>query len=83
MHFLHHGRSYGITTVGSKGQIVIPAQAREDLGLKEGDKLLVFCRGHKFLGLVKSEAIDDFIDRITNKMSKGIEELKKWKTSSK
>lgn len=32
---------YGAVTVGERGQIVIPAEAREELGLKSGDKLLV------------------------------------------
>ncbi|HEX5429712.1 MAG TPA: AbrB/MazE/SpoVT family DNA-binding domain-containing protein [Patescibacteria group bacterium] len=36
---------YGITTVGEKGQAVIPASARKALSLKKGDKLLVFGRG--------------------------------------
>lgn len=83
MHFPHHGTSYGITTIGARGQIVIPAQAREDLKLKEGDRLLVFSRHGRFLGLVKSQEIDDIIDKIASKLSKGAEELKKWKTSLK
>lgn len=33
---------YGSATVGDRGQIVIPAQARSALGIKPGDKLLVF-----------------------------------------
>lgn len=32
---------WGSATVGSKGQLVIPAEAREGLGIKEGDKLLI------------------------------------------
>lgn len=32
----------GSATVGERGQVVIPAEARERLGLKPGDKLLVF-----------------------------------------
>lgn len=33
---------FGSATVGERGQIVIPAQARTALGIKPGDKLLVF-----------------------------------------
>jgi AbrB family looped-hinge helix DNA binding protein len=33
---------YGAATVGERGQIVIPADARTALGIKPGDKLLVF-----------------------------------------
>ncbi|RKS07171.1 AbrB family looped-hinge helix DNA binding protein [Nocardiopsis sp. Huas11] len=32
---------YGSVTVSERGQIVIPAQARRDLGIAPGDKLLV------------------------------------------
>jgi AbrB family looped-hinge helix DNA binding protein len=33
---------YGSTTVGERGQIVIPAEARDQLKLEKGEKLLVF-----------------------------------------
>jgi len=33
---------YGSVTVSKRGQIVIPADARKDFGIKTGDKLLVF-----------------------------------------
>lgn len=32
----------GAATVGERGQVVIPAEARERLAIKPGDKLLVF-----------------------------------------
>lgn len=32
---------YGSVTVGERGQVVIPAEAREELDFKPGDKLLV------------------------------------------
>ncbi len=35
---------YGTATVGERGQIVIPAQARREFGIETGDKLLVI--GH-------------------------------------
>ena len=46
---------YGTTTVGTKGQIVIPVKAREDLKIIPGDDLLVICKHGKALGLIKSE----------------------------
>ena len=33
---------FGSVTIGERGQIVVPAEAREALDLKQGDKLLVF-----------------------------------------
>ncbi len=32
---------YGSSTLGDRGQIVIPIEARNDLGFKAGDKLLI------------------------------------------
>jgi len=32
---------YGSATVGERGQIVIPAEARAELGIQPGDKLLI------------------------------------------
>ncbi len=32
---------YGSVTVGQRGQVVIPAEARKDFAIKPGDKLLV------------------------------------------
>ncbi len=36
---------YGTTVVGERGQAVIPMEARKDMKLKSGDKLLVFGMG--------------------------------------
>ena len=32
---------YGVVTVGTRGQIVIPAEARAELQIGEGDKIVV------------------------------------------
>jgi len=37
---------YGAVTVGERGQIVVPAEARKHYSLKPGDKLLVFRHPH-------------------------------------
>jgi AbrB family looped-hinge helix DNA binding protein len=37
----------GSVTVGERGQVVIPAEAREQMGLQSGDKLLAFCHPTK------------------------------------
>ena len=34
-------RFYGSVTVSERGQIVIPAEARKDFGIRAGDKLLI------------------------------------------
>ena len=55
---------FGTTTMGSRGQVVIPASARSALKLKAGDKLMVFGKFGQVVGLVKAEAIDSFIKNL-------------------
>ena len=38
---LHGMKLYGATTVGQRGQIVLPADLRKERGIEPGDKLLV------------------------------------------
>jgi len=56
---------FGTATVGTKGQIVIPLDAREELDIKTGDHLYVIGSTHKgFIGLLKEEALEKFIDHM-------------------
>lgn len=48
---------YGSVTVSERGQIVIPADARKDFGIKTGDKLLVFGDLEKGLGIATFDII--------------------------
>jgi AbrB family looped-hinge helix DNA binding protein len=43
-------------TLSAKNQIVIPREAREALGVKPGDKLLVVVRGERVIVLQKPES---------------------------
>lgn len=43
-------------TLSARNQIVIPREAREALGLKPGDKILVVVRGGKVLALQKPKS---------------------------
>lgn len=63
---------YGTATVGERGQIVIPAEAREELGYQAGDKLLIM-KHPIYDGLVvfKIEAAQEFLAE----MSASIERL--------
>lgn len=62
-HDLLHGepKFWGSISVGERGQVVIPAKARELLKLKKGDKLLVVSKGDKLLGLLKTDEISGFL----------------------
>lgn len=70
---------YGTATVGSKGQVVIPADAREDLNLKPGDRLYVVSAGNGGVVFLKEEMLED----IVAKMSAHVEGLKAYKELNK
>lgn len=62
---MHHKKLYGTATVGTKGQIVIPADAREELGIKTGDRLYVI--GSPKAGAVtfiREEQFEGFIEQL-------------------
>lgn len=54
---------YGSSTIGERGQIVIPAEARADLGFQPGDKVIIMRHPvHKGIVLFKMEAVREFLD---------------------
>lgn len=54
---------YGSVTVGERGQVVIPAEARADLNIRPGDKLLIMRHPHiDGLMVTKLEAFREFLD---------------------
>ncbi len=59
---------YGATTVGEKGQVVIPAEAREAMGLKKGDKLLVFGMGCDMIALSKLSKVEQFASHLSGRL---------------
>ena len=62
---------YGTATVGERGQIVIPADAREELGFQPGDKLLVMKHPlHDGLMVFKIEAAQEFLAEVTKSLEK-------------
>jgi AbrB family looped-hinge helix DNA binding protein len=57
---------YGTTTIGEKGQVVIPAEARKALGLVPGEKLLVFGMGREMLTLAKLSNLERFASHLAS-----------------
>ena len=54
---------YGTATVGERGQLVIPAEARNDLGIRPGDKILIMRHpAHNGLMMFKIEDARAFLD---------------------
>jgi AbrB family looped-hinge helix DNA binding protein len=63
---IHNKKLYGTATVGTKGQIVIPAEARKELKIEEGDRLYVIGSPESgFLGLLKEEALQEIMQHMT------------------
>ncbi len=57
---------YGTATVGSKGQVVIPADAREELNLKPGDRLYVLGAMHGGgVVFLKEEMLESMVDQLS------------------
>jgi AbrB family looped-hinge helix DNA binding protein len=53
---------YGAATVGERGQIVIPAEARKKYGIETGDKLLIMgTPSQKGLMLCKIDDVREFM----------------------
>ena len=74
---MHNQRLFGTATVGTKGQVVIPASAREELGINTGDRLYVIGARHKgVLMLLKEEQLEEFIEHI-NLQVENLKSLKK------
>ena len=65
------GKIYGTATVGDRGQISIPAEARKLLDLNSGDKVVVF--GNRLNGslvLLKADIFKDFAGFFMTKLNK-------------
>lgn len=56
------GYCHGITTIGERGQVVIPQEARKALNLKQKDKLFVFSKLDKVVVLVKVKELQNFLN---------------------
>ena len=64
---MHHKKLYGVATVGTKGQVVIPSDAREELGIQTGDRLYVVgSHEHKWVGFLKEDQLRQLVERITD-----------------
>ena len=68
---------YGSTTVGERGQVVIPAEARRDFQITPTTKLLVF-GSHHGGGLIftKAESVTEFLARAMSMLTRLEEMLK-------
>jgi len=77
---MHDKKLYGTTTVGTKGQIVIPAIAREELGINTSDRLYVIGSPKRGVIMLLQE---DKLEKVIEQMNLQVEALKVLKKSKK
>lgn len=64
---MHDKKLYGTATVGSKGQVVIPADARQELGIEAGDRLYVLgSQKGKWVGLIQEDQLREMLSHLTD-----------------
>jgi AbrB family looped-hinge helix DNA binding protein len=62
---------YGTATIGERGQIVIPAEAREDMDIKAGEKLLIMKHpAHAGLMVFKIDDAREFLNEFQSTLNK-------------
>ena len=73
--FGEHHKCFGSMMVNAKGQVVIPASARRELGINVGDTILVFgaVMGRHGLLLVKADSMEEMLGM----MSEGLARIEK------
>ena len=66
----------GTVTVGPKGQVVIPVEVREKMGVKPGDKLIaLFQDNHKTVSFVTETEMQTMINKMGSHLTTMSEEL--------
>ena len=61
---------YGSTTVGERGQIVLPVTLRRDLDIKKGDTLIVIGNPHiKNITLFNEDTMDKYLDFMSDNIT--------------
>lgn len=71
------GKFFGSTTIGKKGQLVIPMETRKEMAWKEGDKLLVFGLENGMVVITKLDQVKDLANRLEEKMKAVKQYIKK------
>ena len=75
---MHDKKLFGTATVGTKGQVVIPADARDELGIESGDRLYVVGSVEKkWVGFIKEEQFRELSNHLTDNIEQYKDLLKK------
>jgi len=81
---MHHKVNfYGSVTVGTKGQVVIPANARQDFNIKPGDRLVMIGVKHRnMLGICSVDSVEEMLNEMADKLKtirKAVDSVKEVK----
>ena len=60
---------FGSVKVGERGQVVIPKEAREIFGIRQGDILLVLGDTERGIALVKADRLQEIARKILDSMN--------------
>jgi len=75
------GRCFGTAVLGPRGQLVIPMEARKELGIDTGSKLLVFGHfGGRGLIFIKAEAAEELLNIMSSRLDEVAKLVKESKT---
>jgi len=76
------GRCFGTAVLGPRGQLVIPMEARKEIGIDTGDKLLVFGHfGGRGLIFIKAEAAEELLNIMSSRLDEVAKLVKESKTA--
>ncbi|WP_294825562.1 helix-turn-helix domain-containing protein [uncultured Eubacterium sp.] len=64
---------WGTVTIGSKGQIVIPKNARDTFDMKEGDRLVVLGDESQGIALIKTEIFENQMQEMLERSQRSAE----------
>ncbi len=78
---LHTPKVFGSTTVGPRGQVVIPVNARKEMGIDVGTTLLVFkALGGQGLVLLKVDALEQMMSMVSKRLTNFEKLVKDYKS---
>ena len=76
------GRCFGTAVLGPRGQLVIPLEARKELDIDTGNKLLVFGHfGGRGLIFIKAEAAEELLNIMSSRLDEVARLVKDSKTA--
>lgn len=69
-------KNYGFTTIGERGQVVIPKEIRKSMKIKPGDKFMVFSHDNTGISFIKPEKFDKIIKEMTSHLKQATKLIK-------